>query len=219
MGGAMSVVLIGSTSGSVTLQEPAVAGTTVLTLPTTSGTVLTSASTGISASNITTGTLPYAQLPVGSVLQVVSTTLTSSFTSTSSSYTDWTGLSATITPKFTTSKILVQFTSATSGSQANMWNFVKIQRNGTDMVLGDVAGDATRCFSIGAFGNNSLIANIVIPLLGIYLDSPSTTSAVTYQAQVITTNGGTAYFGRTANVADANRGSCPSTITVMEIAG
>ena len=36
----MSVVLLGSTSGSITLQEPAVAGTTVLTLPATTGTVV-----------------------------------------------------------------------------------------------------------------------------------------------------------------------------------
>jgi alkyl sulfatase BDS1-like metallo-beta-lactamase superfamily hydrolase len=41
----MSIVLLGSTSGSCTLQEQAVAGTTTLTLPTTSGTVLTAAST------------------------------------------------------------------------------------------------------------------------------------------------------------------------------
>jgi hypothetical protein len=41
----MSIVLLGSTSGSCTLQEQAVAGTTTLTLPTTSGTVLTTAST------------------------------------------------------------------------------------------------------------------------------------------------------------------------------
>jgi hypothetical protein len=40
----MSIVLQGSTSGSCTLQEQAIAGTTVLTLPTTSGTVLTSTS-------------------------------------------------------------------------------------------------------------------------------------------------------------------------------
>ncbi len=40
----MSIVLLGSTSGSCTLQEQAVAGNTVLTLPTTSGTVLTSTS-------------------------------------------------------------------------------------------------------------------------------------------------------------------------------
>jgi len=40
----MSIVLLGSTSGSCTLQEQAVAGTTILTLPTTSGTILTTAS-------------------------------------------------------------------------------------------------------------------------------------------------------------------------------
>jgi hypothetical protein len=36
----MSIVLVGSTSGSVTLQEPAVAGTTVIDLPATSGTMV-----------------------------------------------------------------------------------------------------------------------------------------------------------------------------------
>ena len=41
----MSIVLVGSTSGSVTLQEPAVAGTTVLDLPATSGTVVVSGTT------------------------------------------------------------------------------------------------------------------------------------------------------------------------------
>ena len=38
----MSIVLLGSTSGSITLQEPAVAGTTVLDLPATSGTLMVS---------------------------------------------------------------------------------------------------------------------------------------------------------------------------------
>jgi len=40
-----SLILSGSTSGSVTLSSPAVSGTTTLTLPTTSGTVITTAST------------------------------------------------------------------------------------------------------------------------------------------------------------------------------
>jgi Pgp3 C-terminal domain len=59
----MSIVLVGSTSGSCTLQEQAVAGNTVLTLPTTSGTLITTASSGQS--------IPKAALPTGSVLQVV----------------------------------------------------------------------------------------------------------------------------------------------------
>jgi len=41
----MSLILQGSTSGSVTLQEPAVAGTTVLTLPATSGNVVVDSAT------------------------------------------------------------------------------------------------------------------------------------------------------------------------------
>ena len=41
----MSIVLLGSTSGSVTLQEPAVAGTTVFTLPATSGTAVVTGTT------------------------------------------------------------------------------------------------------------------------------------------------------------------------------
>ena len=40
----MSIVLVGSTSGSITLQEPAVAGTTTLNLPATTGTVVVGSS-------------------------------------------------------------------------------------------------------------------------------------------------------------------------------
>jgi len=51
----MSLVLVGSTSGSITLQEPAVAGTTTINLPATSGTALV-APTALTVPN-TTGTV------------------------------------------------------------------------------------------------------------------------------------------------------------------
>ena len=51
----MSIVLVGSTSGSITLQEPAVAGTTTIDLPATSGTALV-APTALTVPN-TTGTV------------------------------------------------------------------------------------------------------------------------------------------------------------------
>jgi len=73
----MSIVLVGSTSGSITLQEPAVAGTTILTLPTTSGTVLTSEAQAIkkiSTYEFATRTNPSASAGV------VVFTWTSSFT-------------------------------------------------------------------------------------------------------------------------------------------
>ena len=82
-----SVVINGDTSGSVTLSAPAVAGSTTLTLPTTSGTVLT---------NTTAGT----------VLQVVNATYATSTTTASTAYSS-TGLAASITPTSSSSKILV----------------------------------------------------------------------------------------------------------------
>lgn len=54
----MSIVLTGSTSGTCTLQEQAVAGTTVLTLPAATGNVL--ASTAVSASVVNTVTTKIA---------------------------------------------------------------------------------------------------------------------------------------------------------------
>ena len=55
----MSLVLLGSTSGSVTLQEPAVAGTTTLTLPAVSGTILQSGTTVTEAQGGTGTTTGY----------------------------------------------------------------------------------------------------------------------------------------------------------------
>jgi hypothetical protein len=53
----MSIVLLGSTSGSVTLQEPAVAGTTVIDLPATSGTMAVTSGSPSFANITATGTL------------------------------------------------------------------------------------------------------------------------------------------------------------------
>ena len=77
--------------------------------------------TGLSASSLTTGTLPNAQLADGHILQVVQTTFTGMFESTSTSYTAVTGMSASITPSSTSSKILiiVQSSGANTTSTAN----------------------------------------------------------------------------------------------------
>jgi hypothetical protein len=49
-----SVVISGDTSGSVTLQAPAVSGTTTLTLPATTGNVLVSTAVSSSSTNTVT---------------------------------------------------------------------------------------------------------------------------------------------------------------------
>lgn len=174
--------------------------------------VIIDGTAGITFPNSTT------QASAGQVLQVVQTYLPSSFSTSSSSWTDWTGMTATITPKFSTSKILVTLTSGSSNNTQDSFQYVKLVRNGTDIALGDVAGSATRCW-IDASQQQAGAVNVWQKgLSGTYLDSPSTTSAVTYKLQVIVTRIGTAYFGRTADVADANRSSSPSVLTLMEIA-
>jgi len=94
-----SVVTTGDTSGSITLAAPAVAGTSTITLPANTGTVITTASSGQS--------IPKAALPTGSVLQVVSATKTDTLSTTSTGWLDVTGLSVSITPISSSSKIMV----------------------------------------------------------------------------------------------------------------
>lgn len=201
-----SVVIAGDTSGSVTLAAPAVSGTTTLTLPTTSGTIVTSASS-----------LTASQLPTGSVLQVVSTAKTDTFSSTSTSFADVTGLTATITPSSTSSKILIT-ASISHGRSSAILNHFKLLRGATDIAIGDTGGAGARS-TIGSYlgsadSNSDLITSTIQ-----FLDSPSTTSSTTYKIQTkVQDSGGTSYINRSGT--DGAYGSrAISTITVMEIKG
>ena len=193
----MSIVLLGSTSGSCTLQEQAIAGTTVLTLPTTSGTVLTSASS-----------VARSQLPAGSVLQVVSTTKTDAFSTTSNSFVDVTGLSVSITPTSSTSKILVFCTIPVSHAA---FSVVKVNLvRGSTNICQPASVQTLSSSKTGYYQNNDLGAAADLH----FLDSPATTSAVTYKIQACTNTATTIFVGQRASGDMA----MPSTITVMEIA-
>jgi hypothetical protein len=187
----MSIVLVGSTSGSITLQEPAVAGTTVLNLPAVSGTILTTGSSGQS--------IPSAALPVGSVLQVVNAKYDTQVSSTTTNYAD-TGLTATITPKFSSSTILVLVNQAGVGKSGDTRVKVALLRSGSNI--------ATLDFNGGYTGNSN--TNRVGSVSSCYLDSPATTSATTYKTQF-------GLFDGTGTVTVQTDG-CVSTITLLEIA-
>jgi len=191
----MSIVLVGSTSGSVTLQEPAVAGTTVLDLPATSGTILTTGSSGQS--------IPKAALPTGSVLQVVQGSFSTETTSSSSTFAD-TGLSASITPTSSSSKILVLVSIGGIGKgAANTSIGLKLFRGSTDLGLFTSLAGYTNTTTT----NYSTTANVN------YLDSPATTSSTTYKIQFNSQN-------NVSNVIINNGGygTTTSYITLMEIA-
>lgn len=184
----MSIILQGSTSGSITLQEPAVAGTTVLDLPAVSGTILTTTS-------------PKA----GNVIQVVSANYSTYISNSTNTYVD-TGLSASITPTSSSSKILVmvQITGLSKYSN-NTYLGLRLVKNST--VLLNFEGLATY--------TNSTATNAVGGSGCNYLDSPATTSSTTYKVQF-------ASLGNAAsvNVQDYGSGAnvSTSTMTLMEIA-
>ena len=200
----MSIVLVGSTSGSITLQEPAVSGSTVLDLPAVSGTILTTTS-------------PKA----GNVIQVVQGFSSASFSTTSGSAVDITGLTATITPTSSSSKILIMSALQLSADMSNNpLPKLFLVRNGTNIYLGD-AGDSRTQVSVGGSldgGTSSTTANLY-SCVSNYLDSPATTSALTYKWQVYTFSSRTIFVNRSALTADANGTSAPSSIILMEIAG
>lgn len=137
-----------------------------------------SLATGVpSASNITTGTLPFAQLPTGSVLQVVQTTYSTGVLTTSTSYVD-TGLSLSITPKYSTSKIAVIICQTLSpvSPGSNTFGLWRVLRGATQ-----VYQDARiNMYAYLAHGDYSCFL----------LDSPATTSSTTYKTQMATGNSG-----------------------------
>ena len=166
---------------------------------------------GVSATGITTAqTVGYAQLPVGSVLQVVYGSYGTSGTNTTTTYAD-SGLTATITPKFATSNILVQISQALylydiTSSIAAGCGF-QIVRNGTAVYTPSGKDN----YSFNDYGNTVRL-DMGATLSYQYLDSPASTSALTYKTQGCLINSG---VGATLIFQGNNMNS---TIVLMEIA-
>lgn len=151
-------------------------------------------------SAIVSGYVPYANLPAGSVLQVVQASTTTNVTTASTSYVD-SNLTGTITPKFATSKILVTISQS-----------VGKQDSATASVLLNLVKNGSTVTSIAAYLGYTGIST---PFYGTtcayqYLDSPATTSALTYKTQVACNTAGGSALTQPNN--------SPSTITLLEIA-
>lgn len=145
----------------------------------------------------------------GHVIQTVSTTKTDSFTTTSATFVDVTGLSVTITPKFTTSKILI--TAEGGVCQGNNANGTRVNLVRDSVAILQGTGGTYNQSSIIYSGNQYTITPVTMSTL----DAPATTSAITYKVQLATDGGGTSYWGRRSPDLVF---SYPSSITVQEIA-
>lgn len=138
------------------------------------------------------------QASAGVILQVVYGSTTNNF-STSSTTVVNTGLSASITPKFSTSRVLVMVSLSSCGVlNQNCAGQYNLLRSGSNVSVVDY----------GVFISSS-ISELDVGHVGInYLDSPATTSSITYSTQGFIRYGtGTMTCGG------------PQTIVLMEVAG
>lgn len=196
-----SVIIAGNTSGTITLDAPNVAGTTTLTLPTANGTVLTTGSSGQS--------IPKAALPTGSILQVVSTNKTDTFTSaTANAFTDITGMSVSITPTSATSKIMIVVSMfGAIWQQGFNGCILSLLRGSTAIGGGNAAGNRSQVIGTTASpGYDASQIDCGVQYHLTYIDSPATTSATTYKLQF--------YQDSASNPIYINRGRVDTDITV-----
>jgi hypothetical protein len=142
----------------------------------------------------------------GKVIQVVNAIYGTSGSTSSTSYTD-TGLTATITPLFATSKILVIVNQqGVLPASANQGGAIAVLRN---IGGGSFTNINQFTFSLG-YLSGSLGGGASTSAGTSYLDSPATTSACIYKTQYAVLNGGNG----SVNI---QNGGEKSTITLMEI--
>jgi hypothetical protein len=131
----------------------------------------------------------------------------------SSTYVDATGLTVTITPTADTSKIFIT-AHIVVGASTGMVIGARIMRDATAIGVGATAGSRIImgiASSVPGASNNG----ITVPIS--FLDSPATTSAVTYKIQ-LNALGGTVYLNRSGTDLDnTSYWRAASSITVMEI--
>ena len=152
----------------------------------------------------------------GKVLQVVSTCKTDTFSSSAGSgtYADVTGLSASITPSATTSKIFVIVDAQVASTTGTNRAAVRLVRNSTAIDIGDAAGSRILASTAASSPNTDSLESSGIS----FLDSPSTTSSTTYKVQIAMLSSGTVYVNRSSSDGDSSvTPRTASTITIMEI--
>ena len=129
----------------------------------------------------------------GKIGQVLSVTIGSEQSTSSSSYSDVSGLSLAITPSATSSKILVQtliHADGRNGSGTSTNNRIKLFRDSTELEQRNILQ-----LNIGNGNPDKIAANCYHS----FLDSPSSTSALTFKYQ-FSADGGTFRIGASSKI-------------------
>ena len=131
------------------------------------------------------------------------------------------GLSASITPVATSSKIFVKC-SMMATTQNAFGLFIWLVRGSTNIMLADASGSRTRCSRYWSGYSEAASDNYKLEHIELdFLDSPSTTSSTTYKIQMGSWDGNPSYLNRchNDNNSAAYDGNGVSTMTLMEVAG
>jgi hypothetical protein len=155
----------------------------------------------------------------GQVIQTLTAAKLDVFSTTSQSYVDISNMTITITPSSTSSKILFSWnlTYGINGDIAHA--YVMAMRGSTNLLVADDDGgnrtEATHVLNSYAGAGTHHVVN------GVFLDSPSTTSATVYKLQLKSSNGTAIYINRSGrdNNEAAYDGRSTSSMCVQEIAG
>ena len=141
-------------------------------------------------------------LGAGGIIQVLYAQTRTQQLTTSSTFTNMTGMFVDITPKFSTSKILIQFSSVGQVSGSRMR--IDVHKSTTNARLSAHPGANNTDYGIAAFEGNNINHQISFNIM----DIAGTTSAIRYQMQYNNTGGNSSYIHSSYSV---------GTLTVMEL--
>ena len=211
------MVIINGTTGIDTIQDGKVTSSGLATSIALTG-VPTAPTAPMGTNNTQLATTAFVNnyYPSGSVVQVVSMTKTDTFGTSSTSWVDVTGLSLSITRKFSNSKVLI-LASGVAGMSSALSGYLRLLCDGNPIcvppaVSGYGSVSSPNFFGGSADGNNNESFAIN------FLDSPAS-STTTYKFQAIAPQGGNLYLNDLGSDISGQVWSSRtvSNITLMEI--
>ena len=160
--------------------------------------------------------------PPGHILQVIQTVKTDTFsTGNTSNFIEITGYNVSITPSSSSNKILI-FVCLHIGENQDAFPLFKMYRDTTELTIAPTISPGTAgMFAKVTTGNDSRDQYLIEPVNFQFLDSPNTTSSITYSIKVRPFGAGTrtVFVNRSQTIGDANQVTAISTLTAMEVAG
>ena len=170
-------------------------------------------------SGVTAG-LTADSMPTGSVVQTVNQFTDAATTVTGQDTWGDTGLTANITPASSSNKVLVTFNAALCG-ESEGYGAYRIMRDSTEIGSSSLSTSGEECKFRLAWQDTGNSSRHLPQVTVMYLDSPSTTSQVTYKLQMNPkrTDSKSSYLNRPHHLDDTNKFAGTSSTILMEIKG